>query len=99
MPEAVSSIAFEIDPRQEKRLVAAHRKAVAALKAADVGFLEGGLYRMEDEGAYFDLWRWESAGAAEAVTALRVTLAPVKAYVSLIENEPLYMEGVSIDQG
>ncbi len=98
MPEAVSSIAFEIDPQNAERLVAAHRKAVAALQAAKVGFVAGQLYRMAEEGAYFDVWRWESAEAAEEVTALRVSIKQVKAYVSLIEGEPLYTEGVAVDE-
>lgn len=98
MPEAVSSITFEIDPENAKRLVTAHRKAVNALKAAQVGFVEGTLYQMEDESGYFDIWKWESAEAAAEVTALRVSIKEVKAYMKLIEGEPLYTEGVAVDE-
>ncbi|UWX03896.1 hypothetical protein H1235_15715 [Pseudoxanthomonas sp. NC8] len=99
MPEAVSSIAYEIDPDNAAQLADAHREAVAALKAADVGFVEGKLYRMEGyEGAYFDIWRWQSPEAAEQVTELRVTIRQVQAYIKLIESEPLYTEGTVVEE-
>lgn len=101
MPHAVTQISFEIDPESTSgaTLSEAHAKATSALHAAGVGFVGGELYALLDyEGAYFHVWRWESRAAAEQAAVLRVTVPQVRAYTELFYGEPMYTEGVAVQQ-
>jgi hypothetical protein len=76
---------YTVDPADLEELIARRATVIAAIRAAHSGLTEAWLTRLED-GAYTDVWRWDSAEQMQAALAAARNFPAVGATMSLTRD-------------
>ena len=85
---------YRVDPQNTEELTRRWEAAVDAIRATFPGLVGANLARL-DEQTWIDVWRWESAEAAQAAAQGAPSVPEAAAMFSLIA-EPLAMDHAEI---
>ena len=85
MVSTVRTHTYHVDPGNLDKLLTQRANLIAGIRANNPGLIEARLTRHED-GAYTDVWRWESAEQMNAALAASAGFSLVGATLALTHD-------------
>lgn len=93
---ALELVQFTVDPDNEAAMLAAHPRAVDAIRSECPGLIDARLFRGEEPGTWIDVWFWETLEQAKAAAQIAMGLPEPAAFSAFISALPTMIHGTLV---